>query len=98
MKQLVASLLLCLSVSASAFDLKPDGSMVLLPQEQAILNQCQAQGGGCFIVSREVIQNYAQRYADSQVAELQAEVRERFERAVADEARNVAAKICKNAV
>ena len=75
---------------ARAFEQKPDGSMVLLPQEKALLEQCAARGGsGCFIVTGELVNAYAQRVAEAAVSELQAEVAARFEAAVKAEAKQV---------
>ena len=51
---------------AHGFELNPDGSMVLLPQEKALLEQCAARGGsGCFIVTGELVNAYAQRVAEA---------------------------------
>jgi len=78
------------SQSAHGFELKPDGSMVLLPQEKAMLEQCAARGGsGCFIVSREVVEAFAQHAVEAAVAELQAEVAARFDAAVKEQAKQV---------
>lgn len=75
---------------AHGFELKPDGSMVLLPQEKALLEQCAARGGsGCFIVNREVVEMYAQRVAEAAVAEVQAQVAEKFDAAVKERAKQV---------
>lgn len=75
---------------ARSFELQPDGSLVLQPQEKAMLQQCAARGGsGCFIVSREVVEAFAQHAVEAAVAELQAEVAARFDAAVKEQAKQV---------
>lgn len=96
---LAGVVLLAAAAFASAFELKPDGSMALLPQEVAVLEQCKAQGGkGCFIVNRDVVERFAQAYAEAQLAEFQAEVQEKFEAAVLAKAKELAKQIAKNSL
>ena len=68
---LVAAALSLLAIPALAFEVKPDGTFVLHPEEQKMLDACKAAGGGCFIVNRETVE----RYAKARVAQAADEVR-----------------------
>lgn len=85
------------SLPAAAVELR-DGKLVpTLPQELALLEQCKTPDT-CFIVTREIVQRYAQSVADAQLADFQAEVRERFAAAVEARAKELAKQIKKNSI
>jgi len=93
---LVAAALSLLAIPALAFEVNPDGTFVLHPAEQKMLDACKAAGGGCFIVNRETVERYAQARVAQATAELMADVRERFEVAVEAKAKAGAELICRN--
>lgn len=98
MKTLLFALTLVMfvfSLPAIAVEVRDGKLVTTFPQEDAVLKKCDEQGG-CFIVSREIVQKYAEAYAAEQVELLRAEVREQFAAAVAAEAKAQAAKICRN--
>ena len=101
LKSLLMGVSMLLSTCSSpvlAFELKPDGSMVLHPQEQIIFDKCKADKGGCIIINREILMRVAEDYAQGKIDELQAQVQENFDKAVKIEAKTLANNICKNSI
>jgi len=94
----VIALFFAAAMPALAFDVVDGKVTITIPAEKKVMDACMAGQDQCFIVNREVLHSYAEAYAQQKVAELIAEVSEKFDIAVEAKSNDMAKQICRNTI